>query len=120
MKVRCIRLLGPDQSPLQTSKWLTIGSEYIVLTVEFDRNGQWFVRLRGDRKTEAALFSIDGFEIVSGKLAPTWVASWTPDGFFQLAPEAWLDSTFWERLHDRDPHAVLSFEIETAAIAETS
>lgn len=116
MKVRCIRLLAPDGSPQRASPWLTVGKIYDVLTIELDRKGLWLLRLIGDRSSEVALFSIDAFEIVCSDLAPSWVISWTADGFFQLAPEAWLDGQFWERFYDRDPDAVRIFEIELVRI----
>ncbi len=120
MKVRCIRLLGSDGTPQESSKWITVGAVYVVLAIEFDRNGQWLLRLLSDNKIEVALFSIDGFEIVSHKLAPSWVVTCTTDGFFQLAPEAWIDTSFWERFYDRDPDAIQSFESEVGEITATS
>lgn len=117
MKVRCTKLLTPDGTPQQSSPWLTLGAIYDVLTVEFDRNGLWLVRLIGDSANEVALFPIDAFEIVSNRLAPSWVASQT-ERFFQLAPEAWLDAQFWERFYDRDAGAIETFETELARIKE--
>jgi len=120
MKVRCIKLFTPTGALQQSSPWLTLGATYDVLTVELDRNGLWLLRLIGDSANEVALFSIDAFEIVSHRLAPSWVASWTADGFFQLAPEAWLNAQFWERFYDRDPEAIQAFEAELATIKAMS
>lgn len=116
MKVRCIKLLTFDGTPQSTSRWISVGTTYDVLTIELDRNGLWLVRLISDCANEVALFSIDGFEVVSQILAPSWVANWTADGCFQLAPEAWLDVQFWERFYDRDPEAIRTFETELARI----
>ena len=87
-----------------------------MLTIELERNGFWLVRIIGDSANEVALFSIDCFEIVSRHLPPSWVASWTKEGFFQLAPEAWRSAQFWELFYDRDPAAIRTFETELAAI----
>ncbi len=116
MKVRCTKLLTADGTPQTASQWMTVGGIYEVLTIELDRDGLWLVRLIGDSANEVALFSIDGFEVVSECLVPAWVANWTADGFFQLAPEAWLDAQFWERFYDRDPDAIQTFETELARI----
>lgn len=116
MKVRCIRILGPDGAPQDKSPWLTIGAIYDVLTVELDRGGQWLVRVIGDARSEVALFPIESFEITSQRLPSSWVASFSSGGFFQLAPPAWLSPEFWERLYDRDPEAVNIFESERIKI----
>lgn len=120
MKVRCVKLLTADGTPQQSSRWLTVGVIYDVLTIELDRSGLWLLRLLVDNANEVALFPIDGFEVVSHRLAPSWVASWNGDGFFQLAPEAWLEAEFWERFYDRDPGAIQIFEAELAAIKALS
>jgi hypothetical protein len=111
MRVRCIKLLGPDGSQRTASPWLTVGKEYDVLTVLLERNGLWLVRLVADTG-QVALFSLDAFEIVSSALARSWIARWTSDGLFQLAPEAWLEKQFWERFHDGEADAARIFEIE--------
>lgn len=118
MKVRCTKLFDSRGASQGTSSWLTIGKVYDVLTIEFERQGQWLIRLIGAGKSGAALFPIDSFDVVSSEVSPSWVASWNSDGFFQLAPEKWTQPGFWEQFYDREPEALALFDEEVARLIE--
>jgi hypothetical protein len=119
MKVRCTKLFAPDGSQQTSSPWLTVGRVYDVLTVELEPEGLWLIRLIADTG-QVALFRLDAFEVVSNSLAPSWVARWTADGSFRLAPKAWLEAKFWERFHDREPDAMRVFDVELARLTAIS
>ena len=118
MKVRCTKLFDSRGTPQRASSWLTIGKVYDVLTIEFERQGQWLIRLIGDGKSGVALFPIDSFDVVSSKVPPSWIASWNSNGFFQLAPEKWTQPEFWEQFYDREPAALSLFDEELARLIE--
>ena len=120
MKVRCIKLFDARGAPQSTSSWLTIDKVYDVLTLEFDRNGQWLVRVVGDGKSGVALFPFESFVVASPTLPLSWIAWWNIEGSFQLAPERWTKPDFWERFYDREPDAVSIFEEEKQSIESSS
>jgi hypothetical protein len=118
MKVRCIRLLGPDGKSQESSKWLTIGKIYHVLEVSHSSNdGRWLLRFVGEEPNGVALFFLEEFEVVTSKIPPTWIIGWTK-GLFKLTPEPWSQAGFWDRYYDRDPDAIRVFEEERKKILE--
>ena len=120
MKVRCVKLFDSSGLPQTASPWLTIGKLYDVLAIEFESQGRGLLRLIGDGRNGVALFPIEGFEIVSAAMPPSWVVSWDSGGFLQLAPERWTQPGFWERFYDREPAALAVFDEEVAQLNQSS
>lgn len=118
MKVRCIRLLDALRKPQDKSDWLTIGKIYHVLEVIQDTDRKWKLRLAGEDPNGVALFALEEFEVVSSKIPDSWVIAWGKGNFFELTPEAWSQSGFWERYYDREPNAVRIFEEEKRKIID--
>ena len=116
MKVRCVKLLDARGEPQEKSPWLTIGKIYVVLAVELSLTGRWMFRVVSDGANGVALFPLDSFEIVTANLPPNWIISWKSNGFFQIAPETWMEAGFWERFYDRDEQAATLFERERKLI----
>lgn len=112
MKVRCVRLLDSSGKPQEKSGWLTIGKVYHVLEVIQNSRGKWMFRLLGDEPNGPALFQFEEFEIVASKIPASWTIAWGKDGFFELTPEAWRQTGFWEKYYDRNPDAIQVFEEE--------
>lgn len=117
MKVRCIRLFDSAGKLQEKSTWLTIGKVYHVFEVVHER-GRWLLRIMADEPNGLALFQLEQFEIVTPKIPATWTISWGKDGFFELAPQQWCHTGFWESYYDRDPDTVRIFEEERRKIIE--
>jgi hypothetical protein len=100
------------------SSWLTIDNIYHVLEVVQDADRKWMVRLLGDESNGPALFRLDEFDIVSSKIPVSWVVVWGKNDFFQLTPEPWKDTGFWERYYDGDHEAIRVFEEERRKIVD--
>ena len=74
--------------------------------------------LVGDGLNGIALFPLDQFEVVSQKIPPTWVVTWSNKGYFELTTDAWSEAGFWERFYDGDPVARKKVEDEMRKIVE--
>lgn len=118
MKVRCVRIFDPRGNELEQSPWLTIGKDYVVLSVIFDIGGAARLRLVGDRRNGLALFRWDAFEIVSPIIPPTWIIFPGPQSYIYLTPEPWTEPGFWERYYDQDQDAMMIFERERKKIID--
>jgi hypothetical protein len=116
MKVRCTKLLDTRGNELDRSAWLTIGKVYHVLSVVLDVHGRWLLRLMGDSEPGVGFFSLHQFEIVSQRIPPSWIVTWNEVGVFELTPEAWSASEFWDRFFEHDPEAQRTFKDEMQRI----
>ncbi len=113
MKVRCIRLFNPNTEKEETqSSWLSIGNVYNVLSVYMDDRRILLLRLIGDDCITPALHDIRNFEIVSPVLPSNWILRYAANGTFELAPESWMRTGFWEKYFDCEQDAVAAFEKE--------
>lgn len=110
MKARCIKLIDSRGNIQERSPWLTLGSVYHVLEVVQDTHNRWLLRIVGDGQNGVALFRLEQFEIVSGKLPDAWNAVWNAKGGFALTTEAWSQAGFWDAYYDKDPSALSKFE----------
>jgi len=118
VKVRCVKLLDsrgnvPDRSP-----WLTIGQVYHVLEVVQDAYGKWSLRANGDGSNGPALFRLEQFEIVSRRVASSWIVRWNERGGFSLTTESWSQPGYWERFYDGDVDARKVFHEEVEKIIQ--
>ena len=113
MRVRCKPV--PDERP-----WLTPGEEYVVLTVEvFLHRPRIEYRLHPFHGGGPALFSAAQFEVISNEIPPSWRIRVEADRL-TLAPEAWMQSGFWEDFFDGDLAAERVFRDECDKILGTA
>jgi hypothetical protein len=88
MIVRCIRLLNALGEPVRTSKWLTIGKEYLVLEVFVDEQTGSRFRVISDDAGTPILARSSEFEAVSDAIPKCWVATFGPGCRFDRRPNA--------------------------------
>ena len=119
MKVRCVQLIDAFGKPQERSDWLTKGKVYQVLSVYQGADRKWKLRLVGDGLNGVALFSMEGFEVMTSTIPPTWIASWGNQGAFDMSPEPWTRVGFWEDFYDQKPYALKIFEEEVRKIVES-
>ena len=112
MRVRCIRITSETNLD-ERRAWLTVGQDYVVLSVLADTTGQVVYRLVGDDQRTPALFDASYFEVTSPTLPENWRIRVPVEGGLELAPSAWLVPGFWESYFDGEPEALTSF---TAAL----
>jgi hypothetical protein len=117
MKVRCVRIINSvTGEEMQRSPWLTIGRDYIVLSVDVYRDKEVSFRLISDHSPSPAMFDSREFEVMSGRLPSNWVAWNDETGAFGLRPKKWLRPGFWEDYFNDIPEAIRDFEEERNVI----
>tara|TARA_R110002096_G_scaffold29497_13_gene88830 strand:- start:30681 stop:31064 length:384 start_codon:yes stop_codon:yes gene_type:complete len=119
MKVRCIRLIAEESGDiLESSVWLTIDKEYLVLSVHVDGNGQVSFQLVGDDEFTPAFHRAEQFNIVSNLIPSIWCVDYAPGGAFDLVPRAWREKGFWEKFFDGESDARALFRSEVQAMLD--
>src|SRR5580704_8222754 len=98
MKVKCKNIYNEHTMQYQdSSPWITIGKEYIVLEIEIYAGKDILYRLVGDNLDESpALYDSKQFEIISGNLSSNWKINQLKSGTLNLGPETWQPLSFWE------------------------
>jgi hypothetical protein len=126
MRVRFIGSRSAD-GERRGSGFLTVGAEYVVLSVQASpRQGVHF-RIVDDDGSSPGLYEAEKFDLVSDSVPSNWRIAVGVGGSaaaFELAPEAWLEPRFWlDFFGDGDMAAVAAqevFERERAVIVAES
>ena len=119
MKVKCVVLLDEgNRKPLQTSPWLTIGKEYLVLGIYVPFEEIPKFRLLGDDGATPALHDASQFEVVSNFLPSSWKIYIGSQKLLSIEPESWLTPEFWEAYFNFDPEARATFDKEHKRMVE--
>lgn len=117
MKIQCEKIINDETSGARDKdSWLTVGKVYDVLAMAMSENGVIEYRLIADDDYTPALFKANQFKIVCPVLPSNWIASRESKSYFELAPESWLRTGFWEEYFDREPSAISLFETEKEKI----
>lgn len=116
MRVVCVKLLDAKSRETQTSAWVTLDAEYVVLAIQATPDGRVQLRIVSDDGTTPVLFESEMFMTVSTDIPSNWVASIGERGFVDIAPAKWLRPGFWDDYFDRDPQAIADFEEEKSKI----
>jgi hypothetical protein len=121
MRVRCVTVINEITRQEQTrSDWLSVGTEYVVLSLESGPTEVDF-RLVGDDGKVPALYKAQQFVTVNGELPSNWRAHLGEGGRLVIAPALWLRPGFWEDYFNQVPEAMTDFRTEhTALVAEMS
>ena len=123
MKVKCKKFLSPfgDGMELESSGFLTIGREYIVLAIDINKRNVCKVYIEDDSKELPGYFDIRQFDVVSNYIPSRWVIEYREE-FNSLAfyPKSWVEhEDFWDRfIDDHDPEMIALFEKERDLIYE--
>ena len=110
MKVLCNNL-NPPLSPgsRESDGWLTIGKEYVVVSV-YGRGDRLDYRIVGDDGFTPALQSAGQFEIVEDAIPDNWVFRRYSDSEWVIMPAAWAAEGFWTAYFDGDASARAAFD----------
>ncbi len=113
MKVIFVGIGGPGGSSV---KRLTVGKEYVVLSVN-GRGSTIKYRLLADDRTTPALHNAEQFEITSPKIPEDWVFRIYPKASeWVITPSHWAGEGFWMAYFDGDAAAKSLFERTVLAI----
>ena len=113
MKVVCRRV---EQDGAGAVAWLTVGREYVVLSVVATADRGVSFRLLDNEGPGPSLWAADLFEVTSAAISREWTAALNDRGTLMLAPSSWQHAGFWEDYFDGVPEAVTAFEAEVKAI----
>jgi len=117
MRVKCLKILSPDTGEeIGNSPWLTVGAEYIVLSLHIEDGGNIKFQLLCDDGYTPSFHNASQFEVISSKISSTWRADFVPNSYFSLGPKAWSKAGFWDAYFDGNSDAELIFEKEKKAI----
>ena len=120
MKVKCIKIYNSHIKKFEeTSPWITIGKEYIVLEISINPGSEIYYRLVGDNPDESpGLYDAIQFEVTSNKLPSTWRVEQMKSGDLYLSPLPWQIKGFWEDCYDLDPKSLEIYRREATIIYE--
>jgi hypothetical protein len=103
MKVICTRLPAPvDGMDLESSPWITLHSEYHVVSLLAEPGGVQLQIVTDDGRS-LGWFDSTNFLTVDGSLPHNWAARVGEGGALELGPQDWLVPGFWESYYDGDP-----------------
>ncbi len=119
MRVSCVRIINPatGQSAVD-SHWVTIGSDYVVLTIDVFPDEHGSVRILTNWDEGPGVFDPSMFVTVDPSLPPNFACVIREGGDIELGPAAWLRPGFWEDYFDDEPRAVAEYGRELATILE--
>ena len=120
MKVKCKNIYNEHTKKFENSSpWLTIGKEYIVLETEVSPLGKMFYRLIGDNENKMpALYSASQFEITSDLISSIWSIKIVNKSLIIMGPKNWQKDEFWDACYDHDPEALEIYKREVRIIYE--
>lgn len=120
MKIKCIKIYNEQTKQYQdTSSWLTVNKEYVVLEMLIRPEREVSYRLVGDNENQMpAIYDARQFVIVTNTIPSNWTVKQLPSGSFIFSPASWRELGFWERCYDGDPAALEIYKHEARIIME--
>lgn len=119
MKVRCQKIINEHtQKEQETSPWLTIGKEYIVLMIEIHPTKNFYLIVDDSSNQAPGLHDVKQFTVVSHYIPSNWVINPGDLEIVTIGPKVWQEPTFWENCYDGDPKALEIYKREARIIYE--
>ncbi len=119
MKIRCTKIFDEHtQQYRDTSLWLTIGKEYLVLSVTIYAHKVWYNIVNDDSQQSPGSHDAIQFEVISHHIPSNWGIKPGDINLFTLEPRAWSTDDFWDRCFDGDPAALELYWRETNVMME--
>lgn len=120
MIVKCFKTYDSiTREPIERTPWLTIGKEYVVLSLEvraLSVENRVYLSIQSDDGANPVLFEADQFVTVSSKMPANWVISLDEFGNMNIEPQKWSRPGFWEDYFNFDEDARQDFEDELKVI----
>lgn len=116
MKVICTTIpRSPTGEIRDSSPWVTIGAEYVVVSVTAEPGRRVLLRLVTDDDS-LGLYESVNFVTADDTVPETWTVQVSEGGMMDFAPASWLTPGFWEAYYDADPAAVDAVNSELQAL----
>ena len=117
MKVKCINIYNEHTKQHQDiSHWLTIGKEYVVLSVEIYDNEVLYLIADDSSNNYPGLHNANQFEVISHKIPSNWQINPGSLSILCLGPKSWEEDDFWDRCYDGDLEALNVYKREASVI----
>lgn len=119
MKVRCTKIINEHtQKEQETSDWLTVGKEYLVLAIEVYPTKNLYLMVDDSSNQAPGLHDAKQFETVTHTIPSNWTINPGDLDVVTLAPRAWQAPTFWEDCCEHNPKALDIYKREARIIYE--
>lgn len=119
MKVKCKKIINEHTRQEQdTSPWLTIGKEYIVLAITMYSNRNLYLLVDDNSNQSPGLHDAKQFEVLSHYVPSNWEMNPGDIEIMTIAPRAWQGPTFWENCYEGDLKALEIYKREAKIIYE--
>lgn len=119
MKVKCQQIINEHtQQRQETSEWLTIGKEYIVLAVEVYPTKNLYLLVDDSSNKVPGLHDAKQFQVLSSYIPSNWVVNPGDLEILSIGPKVWQEPTFWENCYDGDSSALEIYKREASIIYE--
>ncbi|MGD2093274.1 MAG: hypothetical protein PVH61_44350 [Candidatus Aminicenantes bacterium] len=123
MKVICDKIIDEiTKEEIESSPFLTIGKEYVVLGIHIDGIGiQKYQIISDDNDDVPIITDISQFRIICNRIPKCWRVGINLNGNLYFSPAEWMEMGFWEDLYDEKPETIAIYErIRDEIIAESS
>ncbi|CAN5363078.1 hypothetical protein BH10PSE19_BH10PSE19_20610 [soil metagenome] len=119
MKVKCKQIINEHtQQQQNTSTWLTIGKEYIVLAIEVYPAKNLYLLVDDSSDQAPGLHDAKQFEVLSHHIPSNWVVNPGDLEVMTVGPKVWQEPTFWEDCYDNHPATLALYKREARIIYE--
>lgn len=121
MKIICRKIISATTKKDlgESSPWLKLGKEYIVLAINLIEELGIEIYIQTEHFDEPKFFDIDGFEFVDQSIPSSWVAKISQvyhRKVMSMLPKNWDYDNFFEDVGDEDSHAMKLFTQEAELI----
>jgi hypothetical protein len=121
MKVICRKIISPatNEDLGDSSPWLKVGNEYIVLAIVLGPRFGISIVIQTEEDDEIGFMSANGFEFTDQHIPSSWIIEINePYGekVISMLPASWSYDSFFEDLDDQKPEAIALFNEEVEKI----
>jgi hypothetical protein len=119
MKIKCKQIINEQtQQSQDTSPWLTLGKEYVVLAIEVYKSKNLYLLVDDSSNQSPGLHDAKQFEVLSHTIPSNWIVNPGELELVTIGPKAWSEPGFWEDCYDHDPKALEIYKREARIIME--
>jgi hypothetical protein len=119
MKVKCIKIYNENTKQYQnSSSWLTIGKEYIVLAIEVFPDEVRYCLVGDNQDKSPGIYHASQFEVTSKKIPSNWNTHFGTLNLLSIEPKSWCEPGFWEDCYNQEPAALEIYKREARIIME--
>ena len=119
MKVKCEKIINEHTLREQeSSEWLTIGKEYVVLMIEVYPTKNLYLLVDDSSNQAPHLHDAKQFEVISHRISSNWIVNPGDLNVVTIGPKVWQEPGFWENCYDHNPKALEIYKREARIIYE--